>query len=174
MLTVICVYSSSNISRKISSLWKKIHAFHYWYKRANSFYHFITFVLLIKKKSCGWNYLIILKIKLHQWNTKKICMYLTLRIYIYYIPINVISLNTVDFIECDPMLRITTLWLSEYITPLLSWWRRTQCFSQYTMHEVLRHHSYGTVQICTKYTLSVSKWSLQILLLNINASLWCI
>ena len=37
---------------------------------------------------------------------------------IYYIPINVISLDTVDFTECDPMLRITTLWFSEPISPL--------------------------------------------------------
>ena len=36
----------------------------------------------------------------------------------YYIPINVLSLDTVDFIECDPMLRITTLWFSESISPL--------------------------------------------------------
>ena len=38
--------------------------------------------------------------------------------YLYYIPINVISLDTVDFTECDPMLRITTLWFSESISPL--------------------------------------------------------
>ena len=37
---------------------------------------------------------------------------------IYYIPINVISLDTVDFTECDPMLRNTTLWFSESISPL--------------------------------------------------------
>ena len=36
----------------------------------------------------------------------------------YYIPINVISLDTVDFTECDPMFRITTLWFSESISPL--------------------------------------------------------
>ena len=36
----------------------------------------------------------------------------------YYIPINVLSLDTVDFTECDPMLRITTLWFSESISPL--------------------------------------------------------
>ena len=36
----------------------------------------------------------------------------------YYIPINVIILDTVDFTECDPMLRITTLWFSESISPL--------------------------------------------------------
>ena len=36
----------------------------------------------------------------------------------YYIPTNVISLNTVDFTECDPMLRITTLWFSESVLPL--------------------------------------------------------
>ena len=37
---------------------------------------------------------------------------------IYYIPINVIGLDTVDFTEFDPMLRITTLWFSESISPL--------------------------------------------------------
>ena len=49
--------------------------------------------------------------------------------------------------------------------PLWNWWHNTQFFSQCTMHEVLWCHSYRTVQnfIC-----------LQILLLNINASLWCI
>ena len=36
----------------------------------------------------------------------------------YYIPINILSLDTVDFTECDPMLRITTLWFSESISPL--------------------------------------------------------
>ena len=36
----------------------------------------------------------------------------------YYIPINVLSLDTVDFTEFDPMLRITTLWFSESISPL--------------------------------------------------------
>ena len=33
-------------------------------------------------------------------------------------PINVITLDTADFTECDPMLRITTLWFSESILPL--------------------------------------------------------
>ena len=37
---------------------------------------------------------------------------------LYYIPINVLSLDTVDFTECDPMLQITTLWFSESISPL--------------------------------------------------------
>ena len=36
----------------------------------------------------------------------------------YCIPINIHSLDTVDFTECDPMLRITTLWFSESISPL--------------------------------------------------------
>ena len=34
------------------------------------------------------------------------------------LPTNVITLDTVDFTECDPMLRITTLWFSESISPL--------------------------------------------------------
>ena len=37
---------------------------------------------------------------------------------IYHIPINVISLDTVDFTECYQMLWITTLKLSESISPL--------------------------------------------------------
>ena len=37
---------------------------------------------------------------------------------VYYILTNIISLDTVDFTECDPMLRITTLWFSESISPL--------------------------------------------------------
>ena len=37
---------------------------------------------------------------------------------IYYISINVISLDTVDFKECESILRITTLWFSESISPL--------------------------------------------------------
>ena len=37
---------------------------------------------------------------------------------IYYISIIVISLNTVDSMECDPMVWITTLWFSESISPL--------------------------------------------------------
>ena len=37
---------------------------------------------------------------------------------IYYIPINILSLDTVDVTECDLMLRITTLWFSESISPL--------------------------------------------------------
>ena len=38
-----------------------------------------------------------------------------------------------------------------HITPLWNWWCSTQCFSQYTRHEVLWRRSYRTVQICTKY-----------------------
>ena len=37
--------------------------------------------------------------------------------------------------------------------------------SQYTMHEVLRRHSYNLYQVL---------WNLQILLLNMNTSFWCI
>ena len=37
---------------------------------------------------------------------------------VYYILTNIISLDTVDFTECDPMLRITTLWFSESMSPL--------------------------------------------------------
>ena len=36
----------------------------------------------------------------------------------YYIPINVINLDIVDFKERDPILRITTLWFSESISHL--------------------------------------------------------
>ena len=93
---------------------------------------------------------------------------------IYYIPINVISLGTVDFTECDPMLQITTLWFSESISPLSE--------TDDAVHNVfLSTNAWGIVtsfiSYRTKYvqrTLSVSKWSLQILLLSINASFWCI
>ena len=37
---------------------------------------------------------------------------------LYYIPSNVITIDTVDFTECDQMLWITTLWFSESISPL--------------------------------------------------------
>ena len=37
---------------------------------------------------------------------------------VYYKLTNIISLDTVDFTECDPMLRITTLWFSESMSPL--------------------------------------------------------
>ena len=90
-------------------------------------------------------------------------------IYIYYIPINVLGLDTVDFTECDPMLRITTLWFSESISPLSE--------TDDVVHNVfLNTNTWGIVTSFishrTKYvqsTLSVSKWSLQILLLSINA-----
>ena len=36
----------------------------------------------------------------------------------YYIHINILSVDTVDFPECDPMLRITKMWFSESISPL--------------------------------------------------------
>ena len=38
-----------------------------------------------------------------------LCGYQNLFLEVYYIPINVISLDTFDFKECDAMLRITTL-----------------------------------------------------------------
>ena len=60
----------------------------------------------------------------------------------YYIPINVISPDTVDF----TMLRITTLVFWIHITPIWNWWCGTQCFFQHTMHEVLWRHSYRTIQ----------------------------
>ena len=85
--------------------------------------------------------------KAHLWSLSRLprvvmVIPIQLNIYIYYIPTNVIGLDTVNFTECDPMLRITTLWF----TPLWNWWRSTQCFSQYTMHEVLWRHSYRTIQ----------------------------
>ena len=91
-----------------------------------------------------------------------------------YIPINILSLDTVDFKECDPMLRITTLWFSESISPLSE--------TDDIVHNVfLNTNAWGIVMLFishrTKYvqsTLSVSKWSLQIQLLSINASFWCI
>ena len=72
----------------------------------------------------------------------------------YYIPINVISLDTVDFTECDLMLRITTLWFSESISPLSETddvvhnvFLNTQCM-RYC--DVINIASY---KICTKYFL---------------------
>ena len=58
----------------------------------------------------------------------------------YYIPINFISLDTADFTECDPMLRITTLWFSESISPLSETddvVHNVFLSTQMTMHEVL-------------------------------------
>ena len=96
------------------------------------------------------------------------------RIAFYYIPINVLSLDTLDFIECDPILRITTMWFSESISPLSK--------IDDVVHNVfLNTNAWGIVTSFvshrTKYvqsTLSCSKWSLHILLLSINASFWCI
>ena len=79
------------------------------------------------------------------------------------------------FIECDPMLRITTLWFSESISPLSE--------TDYVVHNVflytqcMRYCDVSHIApytICTKNFLWVSKWSLQILLLSINISFWCI
>ena len=64
----------------------------------------------------------------------------------YYIPINVIILDIVDFTECEPMLRITTQFFWIHLTPLWNWWRSTQCFFQYIMLEALCHHSYRNIQ----------------------------
>ena len=76
----------------------------------------------------------------------------------YYIPIIVNSFDTVDF--------TVIFWI--HITPFWNWWCNMQCFSQCTLHEVTSFISHST-KICTKYL-----WNLQILLLNINASFWCI
>ena len=37
---------------------------------------------------------------------------------IYYIPINDPCFDTVDFTECDLIFRITTLWFSDFLSPL--------------------------------------------------------
>ena len=93
---------------------------------------------------------------------------------VYYILTNIISLDTVDFTECDPMLRITTLWFSESMSPLSETDDIVQMFFSI-------HNSWGIVTSFISHstksvpsTLSVSKWNLQILLLNINASFLCI
>ena len=86
-----------------------------------------------------------------------------------YIPINVISLYTVDFTEFDPMLPITTLWFSDYHPSLKTDNVVNNVFSIHILTSFISHR--------TKYvpsTFSVSKWNLQILLLSINASFWCI
>ena len=49
------------------------------------------------------------------WKYKTHCLWVN---GLYYIPINVITIDTVDFTECDQMLWITTLWFSESISPL--------------------------------------------------------
>ena len=51
--------------------------------------------------------------------------------FIIYPSIFSVLIDTVDFTECDPMLRITTLWFSESISPLSETddVRSTQCFS---------------------------------------------
>ena len=69
-----------------------------------------------------------------------------LRIILYYIPINVISLDTVDFTECDPMLRITTLWFSESVSPLSETDDVSTQFFSLQRHEELWRCSYHTVQ----------------------------
>ena len=65
---------------------------------------------------------------------------------VYYKPIIVITLNTVDFTECDLMLWIATLVCWIHITPLWNWWSSTQCFSQYTMH---KYSIVMSFKICT-------------------------
>ena len=52
---------------------------------------------------------------------------------VYYVPINVISLDTFDFKECDEVMRTKTLWFSESISPL-------------SETEEVVHNVYGTVQ----------------------------
>ena len=87
----------------------------------------------------------------------------------YNIPINFISLDNVDFTECDPMLRITTLWFSESISPLSE--------TDDVVHNVFLNTQcirYCDVIYIAPNTLSVSKWNLKILLLDINASFCCI
>ena len=92
---------------------------------------------------------------------------------LYYIPTNVISLDTVDFTECDPMLRITTLWFSESKSPLSETddvvhnvFLNTQCIRYCDVIHI------AEFKICTKYFISF-EMKPRILLLNINASSWC-
>ena len=66
--------------------------------------------------------------------------------FFYYIPTNVISLDTIDITECDTMLRITTLWLSESISPLSETddvvhnvFLNTQCMIRACQLDVIRH-----------------------------------
>ena len=68
----------------------------------------------------------------------------------YNIPTNVISLDTVDLTECDPMLRITTLWFYESISPLSETdvhyvFINTQCLMYFDVIHVAPY------KICTKY-----------------------
>ena len=66
---------------------------------------------------------------------------------IHYIPINVISLDTVDVTKCEPMLRITTLWFSESISPL----SKTDDEVHNVYLNTQRCHPYRTVQILSVY-----------------------
>ena len=54
-----------------------------------------------------------------------------------------ILLNSQSVIRCSSY-HTVVFWI--HITPLWNWWHSTQCFSQYTMHEVLWRHSYHRVQ----------------------------
>ena len=71
---------------------------------------------------------------------------------LYYIPINVISLDTVDFTDCLNVIRYSgsPLWFSESISPLSETDDIVHNVFLNTQ-EVLWPHSYRTVQICTKY-----------------------
>ena len=70
------------------------------------------------------------------------------------------------------MLRITTLWFSESISPLSE--------TDDEVHNMSMHNAWGIVKSFKLHStksvpinLSLSKWNLQILLLNINASVIC-
>ena len=73
----------------------------------------------------------------------------------YYIPINILSLDTVDFTECDPMRRITTLWFSESISPLSE--------TDDVVHNVFMRYCdvvhIAPDKICTKYYEAYTSYS---------------
>ena len=76
----------------------------------------------------------------------------------YYLPFIVISLDTVDFTECDPMLRITTLWFSESISPLSETnyvvqnvFLNTQCMRYCDIIHIAPYYIFTKYFICFKF-----------------------
>ena len=70
----------------------------------------------------NWMYLFVAEMRVRtpvkqQSKQEKINLTSTVWSLLFYISINVIGLDTVDFTECDPILRITTLRFSECISP---------------------------------------------------------
>ena len=67
---------------------------------------------------------------------------------LYYIPINVISPYTFDFIECNLMLQITTLWFSESLS-LLS--ETVDVVHNVSLNTQCTRYCDAPYKICTKW-----------------------